>query len=104
MRHIRKKTWPEYFEKVLSGEKTAEIRLADFYVDVGDVLVLEEWDPFTEEYTGRKIEKVVDKKYHIMLNQFWTLSAIQELGVFLMQLKDHVPDIAEYPSKGDSSC
>jgi len=95
MRRIRKKTWPEYFEKVLSGEKTAEIRLADFYVDVGDVLILEEWDPSTKEYTGRKIEKVVDKKYHVMLNQFWTISSIKELGVFLFQLKDHSSSLKE---------
>jgi hypothetical protein len=58
MRTVRKKTWPEYFEKVLSGEKGFEVRLADFELSKGDVLVLEEYDPKTKKYTGRKIERV----------------------------------------------
>lgn len=56
---IKKKTWPEYFEKVLSGEKTFDYRLADFDCHPGDTLVLEEWNPETKEYTGRKVEKKV---------------------------------------------
>lgn len=56
---IRKKTWPEYFEEVLSGNKTFEYRLADFECKQGDTLILEEWDPEAKEYTGRKIEKTV---------------------------------------------
>ncbi len=27
---IEKKVWPEYFETILKGEKTLELRLADF--------------------------------------------------------------------------
>jgi hypothetical protein len=27
---IEKKCWPEFFEKILSGEKTFELRLADW--------------------------------------------------------------------------
>ncbi len=56
---IEKKTWPEYFEKVLSGEKKFELRLADWQCQPGDVLVLREWDPETKEYTGRQIEKEI---------------------------------------------
>jgi len=56
---IEKKTWPEYFEKVLSGEKNFELRLADWGCRPGDVLVLCEWDPKTKGYTGRQIEKEV---------------------------------------------
>lgn len=94
MRTIRKRTWPEYFEKILSGDKISDIRLADFDVDVGDKLVLEEWSPVTEEYTGRKIEKVVEQCFHVMLNNFWTMSAIKELGIWLIQF--------ECPSSGGS--
>lgn len=39
---IEKKVWPQYFEKILSGEKTFEIRLADFECGLGDVLLLKE--------------------------------------------------------------
>jgi ASC-1-like (ASCH) protein len=42
---IEKKIWPEYFEKIKSGEKTFELRLADWQCTAGDVLVLKEWNP-----------------------------------------------------------
>lgn len=54
---IHKKTWPEYFEIILSGEKTFEYRLADFECKPGDTLILEEWDPKTKTYTGRNLTK-----------------------------------------------
>lgn len=61
------KTWPSYFEAVLKGEKTFEIRLNDRDFTVGDVLILHEWDPgsptrdshLTTGYTSRKLEKRV---------------------------------------------
>lgn len=56
---IEKKIWPEYFEKVLSGEKNFELRLADWDCKPGDALVLREWNPETKEYTGRQVEKEV---------------------------------------------
>jgi len=56
---IEKKIWPEYFNKVASGEKTFEFRLADFDIEKGDTLVLKEWDPNTKEYIGRSVEKQV---------------------------------------------
>lgn len=58
MRH-EKKVWPKYFEKILSGEKSFELRLADWACEEGDTLVLREWDPETKEYTGRELEKKV---------------------------------------------
>ncbi len=56
---IEKKIWPEYFDAVASGKKKYELRLNDFEINEGDVLVLEEWDPKTKNYTGRKVEKEV---------------------------------------------
>ena len=56
---IDKKIWPEYFEKVLSGEKDFDLRLADWQCQPGDILILKEWDPATKQYTGRQIEKMV---------------------------------------------
>ena len=53
------KTWPEYFESILTGEKTFEIRKNDRDFKRGDILILREWSPETEQYTGRYIHRVV---------------------------------------------
>lgn len=58
MRH-EKKISPKYFKKILSGEKTYELRLADWICEQGDTLILREWDPKRKEYTGRSVEKQV---------------------------------------------
>ena len=55
---INKKVWREYFEKIISGKKKFELRLADFEVNEGDTLVLEEWDKDKKEYTVRQVEVV----------------------------------------------
>jgi len=59
IREIEKKVWPEFFEKILSGEKTFELRLADFKCKPGDILILKEYDPQTKKYTGRTIKKEI---------------------------------------------
>lgn len=41
------KTWPEVFEKVLSGEKTFEVRKNDRDFRVGDLVKLNEFNPIT---------------------------------------------------------
>lgn len=56
---IEKKAWPEFFEKVRLGEKKIDLRIADFPIKTGDVLVLKEWDPIKKIYTGKSIERQV---------------------------------------------
>ena len=56
---IEKKIWPKYFAEVLSGKKNFEVRLADWEISEGDILVLREWDLKKKEYTGRQIEKEI---------------------------------------------
>jgi hypothetical protein len=53
------KTWPEFYERIISGEKTFEVRKDDRGFRVGDVLRLREWrrlsiDPTYGSYTGRE--------------------------------------------------
>lgn len=45
------KTWPEFFKKIATKEKNFEVRKKDRDFKVGDILILVEWDPVTEEYT-----------------------------------------------------
>ncbi|MCB0745356.1 MAG: DUF3850 domain-containing protein, partial [Ignavibacteriae bacterium] len=36
MRTIEKKVWPDFFQSILDGRKTFELRLNDFEIDEGD--------------------------------------------------------------------
>lgn len=49
------KCWTEYFDAIGRGEKTFEVRLNDRNYKIGDRLVLSEWDPDREAYTGRSL-------------------------------------------------
>lgn len=53
------KTWPEYFEAVCNDSKTFEIRRNDRPFSVGVKLVLREYDPTKDNFTGRYIERVI---------------------------------------------
>ncbi len=53
------KIWPEYFKKVKSRAKTAELRFDDRDFLIGDWLVLREWMPQKKEYTGRQVRRVI---------------------------------------------
>ncbi|MEX0650314.1 MAG: DUF3850 domain-containing protein [Candidatus Andersenbacteria bacterium] len=77
---IEKKVWPEYFQRVIDGTKKYELRLANWECKPGDILVLKEWDPKTEEYTGRVIEK---KATHILKTRdlkFWSNEDVNQHG------------------------
>ncbi|MNW38087.1 hypothetical protein D3C74_151460 [compost metagenome] len=53
------KILPEYFQAVWDGSKTFEVRKNDRDYKVGDMLVLLEWDPDKNEWTGSGICKRV---------------------------------------------
>ena len=84
MAEIRKKAWPELFQAVLDGKKNFDLRLDDFQANEGDILVLEEWDPKTKEYTGRTIEKKVNYILHTSKMPFWDEEEIIEHGFVVM--------------------
>ena len=49
------KTWPKPFQAVWDGDKTAEIRLNDRAFEVGQSLLLREYDPETKTFSGRYV-------------------------------------------------
>ena len=53
------KCWPEPFEEMLAGRKTAEFRLNDRGYCVGDKLLIREWCTDSQAYTHREIERVI---------------------------------------------
>jgi len=82
---IKKKIWPEYFKLVKSGKKKFELRLDDFDIKEGDTLILEEWNPKTKEYTGRKIEKKVDYILKFNLDDFGQKDEVEKKGLYVIQ-------------------
>lgn len=77
---IEKKVWPEFFEKVLSGEKTFELRLADWDCQPGDILILKEWDPKLKQCTGRQIEKIVTYRIRTKDLKFFPQEDVEKYG------------------------
>lgn len=53
------KVWPEYYQALAHGLKPFEVRKNDRNFQVDDLLVLCEWDPADEAYTGRECLAVV---------------------------------------------
>lgn len=86
MKH-KKKIWPEYFEKIADGIKTFELRLADWKCKEGDILLLQEWDPKTQKYSGREIEKKVAYVAKTKDMKFWSKGEVEKFGYQIIALK-----------------
>ena len=53
---LTKKSWTPFFNRIKNGDKTVEVRLLEFQPSAKPFpMVLAEWDPKTERYTGRKL-------------------------------------------------
>ena len=94
MKRIEKRLWPEGFQRVLDGVKTYELRLDDFEIAEGDILVLREWNLETKGYTGRILERTVGhvgKWRGDELQMYWTADQIRDHGlqaISLLPMKD----------------
>ena len=53
------KTWPDIFKVMKSGEKTFDIRKNDRNFEVGDQVILDEFNPETNKYTGDHIHALI---------------------------------------------
>lgn len=84
---IEKKVWPGYLDRIISGEKTYDLRLADFDCKAGDILVLREWDPEKQKYTGRESEKEVTYVGKTKEMEFWDKKEIDKYGYQIISLK-----------------
>ena len=74
------KTWPEFYLALEKGRKTFEVRKDDRGFMVGDLLVLKEWDPRRELYTGREMHKEVS--YRMPGGQFGIQPGYVVLGLY----------------------
>jgi len=86
---IKKKCWPEFYEKFCSGERQFELRLADFDLKTGDILVFEEYDPLAKKYTGQSASFNCRRVEHSAQNplQFYQLEDVQKNGFWIIDLE-----------------
>jgi ASC-1-like (ASCH) protein len=77
---IEKKVRQEYFQMIMDGRKKFELRLADWEINEGDILILREWDPEQKNYTGRMIEKEVTCIIKTKDINFFTEDEIEKFG------------------------
>jgi ASC-1-like (ASCH) protein len=85
---VEKKVWTGYFRDIKADQKHFEVRLADFKINSGDTLVLNEWDNRKREYTGRKLEFKVGSVLRIPQNmkKFYTAKQMKK-GFYVIELK-----------------
>lgn len=90
MATIEKKSWPEIFEAVRSGKKRFDLRLNDFTVQEGDLIVLKEYDPKKGGYTGRSITKKVGYVLRFKIDElpFWNEEDVTEKGLQIISLEE----------------
>lgn len=87
MAEVKKKCWPELFQRILEGKKNSDLRLADFDIKEGDVLVLEEYNPETKEYTGRTIKKKVKNLNKFNPTKAYLLEDIEKFGFYIIEME-----------------
>jgi len=56
---IRLKIWPAEYDAIVQGKKTAEFRKNDRDFNVGDVLILQKFDPETKTYLETSITALI---------------------------------------------
>ncbi|MEX2006834.1 MAG: DUF3850 domain-containing protein [Candidatus Saccharimonadales bacterium] len=91
-RTIEKKILPEYFDRIAAGEKTYELRLADWECSKGDTLVLVEVDPKSKKPTGRTMQRRVGYVGKTKGLDFWTDKEIAKHGYQIISLLDDTPE------------
>lgn len=54
------KIYPQYFKDVALGLKKAEVRINDRDFQEYDTLILSEYDPLTDNFTGESVIRIVN--------------------------------------------
>lgn len=86
MKTVEKKIWSAYFDAVANGDKNFELRLADWSIEVGDTLILKDWNPQTKEYTGRQIERTVTYLIKTKRAEDWGMWSKEDIDNYGFQI------------------
>ena len=73
------KTWPSYYNAIVNGVKHFEVRKADRPFKVGDTLLLREYNPNNEQYTGACVTREIS--YILQGGQFRIEAGYVGLGL-----------------------
>jgi len=99
---IVKKVLPDYFQDIFDGKKKYELRLNDFKIEPGDILVLEEWtsaNPKNRQATGRVLEKKVTYLRKFRLQDLWfSEDDIKDKGIQIISFENK--EDKKYPKVG----
>lgn len=75
------KTWPEHYEKLRDGRKRFELRKNDRDFKANDLLLLREWYPEEQTYSGCVIVAVVT----CVVTGEWLAAGYVALGIAVME-------------------
>ena len=89
MKKVEKKWWPETYDLFVSGKRKFELRLADFELGPGDIIIAREWDPKTRSYTGQSKELKVKNTENSIKDplKFWSIKDIREKGFVIIEFE-----------------
>lgn len=90
-----KKVFARYFNEILSGEKTYEIRLADWQCDEGDTLELMEISDEDKAPTGRVLRRKVGaviRTKELETLDWWPKEDMEKYGFQVISLMDEPLD------------
>ena len=90
---IKKGTDADYFEAVASGQKSFEVRLADWQCQPGDSLLLVEKTQPANKPTGRSLQRRVSYVIKTKDFNFFTPAEIAEHGYQIIALQNPLPQI-----------
>lgn len=86
------KIWGVFFNAVVNGRKTFELRIMDRDYKVGDFILLREWDKNLNDYTGRQCNVFITYIYES------TDFMREGYGVLGFKLVDKISEITELNS------
>lgn len=85
-KEIHKKTVSSLFKEMKSGNKSFDVRLADWQCEAGDILILDEIDDVTKVPTGRFARKKVGYVLNTLETSFFSKRDIEKYGLQVISL------------------
>ncbi|WP_440710673.1 DUF3850 domain-containing protein [Herbiconiux sp. YIM B11900] len=86
------KSWPEFFQALVAGVRSHELRQNDRNFVVGDLLQLREYDPVTSRYTGAEcvfeVRSITSAEFPCAVSAQGLADGFCIMSVSLMELAD----------------